>query len=331
MSNAISLAKELQSMRSTDVIRAERVRNQFIDVYNSIWKEGGEQVYEREAIYFNQQLRDKSNLRECSALSVFYAFIDLAVKGLTLVPGAQALCYLIPRSVKVGVDANGKDIWEKCCNLTISGYGELVLRKNAGQILHADNPVIVYEGDRFEYGEQGGRKFVNFSSSFPRTSKRIIACFLKITRADGSVDYSVMTEQDWIRLQGYSAKNNTYKDRNTGQMIQKPNELYDVDGQIDTGFLMAKCIKHAFKSYPKLKIGRGSSLESEDAAAWRDAFETANKGFDPYAGISGDIGKESRPLDTNHPKQEESFAPAPDMSTGVRIDPAAQNNDDDTF
>lgn len=38
MSNAISLAKELQSMKAIDVIRNERVRNQFISVYNSIGK-----------------------------------------------------------------------------------------------------------------------------------------------------------------------------------------------------------------------------------------------------------------------------------------------------
>ena len=316
MGNAISLAKELQSMKATDVIRDERVRNQFIDVFNSIWKEGGEQVYEREAIYFNQHLRDKANLRECSALSIFYAFIDLAVKGLTLAPGAQALCYLLPRNVKTGIDASGKDIWEKCCNLTISGYGELVLRKNAGQILHADNPVIVYEGDRFEYGEQGGRKFVNFASSFPRTSNRIIACFLKITRADGSVDYSVMTELDWLRLKSYSDKQNTFTDRRTGQSVTRHNELYNVGGQIDTGFLMAKCIKHAFKSYPKLKIGRGSALETETVD------EQQNNDFDPYAGVEPAA---------EVPKREESFADGPDVSKGVRIDPAAQDNDDDTF
>ena len=97
MSNAISLAKELQQMKAIDVIRNERVRSQFISVYNSIWKEGGENVYEREAIYFNQQLRDKDELRLCSGTSIFYAFIDLAVKGITLAPGAQALCYLLTR------------------------------------------------------------------------------------------------------------------------------------------------------------------------------------------------------------------------------------------
>lgn len=317
MSNAISLAKELQSMKAIDVIRNERVRNQFISVYNSIWKEGGEQVYEREAIYFNQQLRDKQNLRECSGTSIFYAFIDLAVKGLTLATGAQALCYLIPRSVKIGIDQNGKDVWEKVCNLTISGYGELVLRKNAGQIRHADNPVIVYEGDTFQYGEQNGQKIVNYMSAFPRRSNKIIACFLKITRADGTIDYSVMTEQDWMRLKGYSDKQNTYYDSKKGQYVTKSNELYSKDGQIDTGFLMAKCVKHAFKTYPKLNIGRGTALETEIIEHQQPTE------FDPYGGV--DNGQSEQ--------QEQHFAPAPDMSAGVTIDPAQQsdNDGDDTF
>lgn len=317
MSNAISLAKELQSMKAIDVIRNERVRSQFISVYNSIWKEGGEQVYEREAIYFNQQLRDKQNLHECSGASIFYAFIDIAVKGLTLATGAQALCYLIPRSVKVGTDQSGKDIWEKVCNLTISGYGELVLRKNAGQIRHADNPVIVYEGDTFQYGEQNGQKIVNYMSAFPRRSNKIIACFLKITRADGTIDYSVMTEQDWMRLKGYSDKQNTYYDSKKGQYVTKSNELYSKDGQIDTGFLMAKCVKHAFKTYPKLNIGRGTSLETE-------IIEQQPTDFDPYGGVEANGQSE---------QQEQHFAPAPDMSAGVTIDPAQQsdNDGDDTF
>lgn len=318
MSNALSLAKELQSMKATEVIRNERVRSQFINVYNSIWKEGGEQAYEREAIYFNQQLRDKSSLRECSGTSIFYAFIDLAVRGLTLAPGAQALCYLIPRSVKTGTNERGSDIWEKVCNLTISGYGELLLRKNAGQIRHADNPVIVYEGDSFQYGEQNGQKVVNYMSAFPRTSNKIVACFIKITRADGTIDYSVMTEQDWLRLKEYSDKQNTYFDRKENKWVTRSNELYGNDikgnGQIDTGFLMAKCIKHAFKTYPKLNIGRGSALETE-------IIEQQATDFDPYGGVAQEETQ----------KQEEHFATQPDMSAGVTVNPADDDDDDGSF
>lgn len=298
-------------MKATDVIRNERVRNQFINVYNSIWKEGGEQAYEREAIYFNAQLRDKANLRECSGTSIFYAFIDLAVKGLTLATGSQALCYLIPRSVKTGTDQRGGDIWEKVCNLTISGYGELVLRKNAGQIRYADNPVIVYEGDSFQYGEQNGQKVVNYMSAFPRKSNKIVACFMKITRADGSIDYSVMTEQDWMRLKGYSDKQNSFFDRKTNQWVTKSNELYNKDGQIDPGFLVAKCVKHAFKTYPKINIGKGSVMES-------DIVDAPQEEIDLYAGVDAPE------------KQEDTFCSMPDMSAGVVIGTPAQD-DDDTF
>lgn len=311
MNSAINFARELQAMEATKVIRDERVKAQFIAVYNSIWKEGGEAAYEREAIYFNQQLREKPGLRECSGTSVFYAFIDLAVRGLTLIPGSQALCYLIPRSAKVGVDANGRDVWEKVCNLTISGYGELVLRKNAGQILHADNPTIVYEGDTFQYGEQDGRKVVNFMSSFPRRSNKIVACFMKITRVDGSVDYSVMTETDWLRLKEYSDKQNTFYDKKTNQYVTRSNELYNKNGQIDTGFLMAKCIKHAFKTYPKLQIGRGTALESD--LTEQDVY-----------GIEHSVDNTTA---NNNDSQKESFAEPKDTSEGVII----QENSDDIF
>ncbi len=302
-------------MKATEVIRNERVRNQFINVYNSVWKEGGEEVYEREALYFNQQLRDNAQLRSCSGTSIFYAFIDLAVRGLTLAPGSQALCYLLPRNVKAGTDQTGKPIWEKACNLTISAYGELALRKAAGQIAHVDNPVIVYEGDKFEFGDMNGHKVVNYMSCIPRKSNRIIACFVKITRADGTVDYSVMTECDWKRLESFSAKNNAYYDTATRQRVEKANDLYfSNDGQIDTGLLIAKCIKHAFKTYPKLNIGRGTALESEIL----DEPQRLESGFDPYAGVGA-----------NSPAEPETFGPSLDLSQGVVVAP--ENDDDDTF
>ncbi|MDD5855285.1 MAG: recombinase RecT [Prevotella sp.] len=311
MNNTKSLVQELEQTKASDVIRNERVRSQFINVFNSIWKEGGEQVYEREAIYFNQQLRDKANLRACSGISIFFAFIDLAVKGLTLAPGAQALCYLVSRNVKVGTDKQGNDLWEKVCSLTISGYGELVLRKNAGQIRYVDNPIIVYEGDTFQFGEQNGQKIVNYMSAFPRKSDKIIACFLKITRADGTIDYSVMTEQDWMRLKDYSDEQNKYFDKKTNQWVIKSNKLYDKKGQIDTGFLMAKCVKHAFKTYPKLNIGRGSVLESEEIAK-------EDLAIDPYGGVEEVMQEETR---------EQPLAQSPDAAQGVVIN----TGDDDTF
>lgn len=316
--SASNLMNELKQMSASDVVKNGSVREQFISVYNSIWQEGGESVYEREAIYFSQQLREKKELLQCTAISVYYCFIDLAVKGLTLAPGSQALCYLLPRSVNVGNDRNGNTIWEKVCNLTISAYGELVLRTRAGQIRYADNPVIVYDGDTFQYGEQNGNKVVNYMSAFPKVSNKIVACFMKITRADGSVDYSVMTEADWKRLEKYSLKNNgSYRDSKTGQMVQRgANDLYQSDnGQIDIGFLIAKCIKHAFKTYPKLKIGKGMVLESEIVDIPQQQEE-----FDPYGGVVEETTA-----------QQQSFGPAVDTSTGVIIEEENKGEYDGAF
>lgn len=112
----------------TDVVSNDLVRQQFINVYNAVWKQGGEQVYEREANYFNKILRENANLNGCTSLSVFFAFIDLAVQGISVEPGVRAMAYLLPRNYKIGTDQQGKSVYEKRCNLTISGYGELYLR-----------------------------------------------------------------------------------------------------------------------------------------------------------------------------------------------------------
>lgn len=318
----LNQAHIIQSLKATEVVRNDYVRQQFINVYNTIWKDGGEVAYEREAMYFNNQLRDNKGLRACTGMSVFCAFIDLAVRDLTLEPGAQALCYLLPRNYCIGKSQQGQNIYETRCNLTISGYGELVLRAKAGQILHADNPVIVYEGDEFAFGEKDGRKYVNYCCRIPRTSGRIIACFLKITRPDGSVDYSVMTEPDWLRLSDFSGKANRYWDNDAKRYIEKPNQLYSsAGGQIDTGFLKAKCIKHAFKTYPKIAIGKGTQLESE-VIEENNRSETS---FDPYGGMADE------PQGAPQTKEEQTFAPAPDMSAGVTVDPSAGGNNDDVF
>ena len=70
-------------------------------------------------------------------------------------------------------------------------------------------------------------------------------------------------------------------------------------------------------TYPKIKIGRGSALETEIIE------QQANEIDDPYGGVD---------TETATLQQEQHFAPAPDMSAGVTIDPAQQSdNSDETF
>ena len=270
MSQINLTVEQLNAMDALEIATAPMVRDKFIDIYNTLWGAGtGEAAYERESRFFNRLLSENADLQKGTHFSLFTAFIDLAVCGLSLEPGARALCYLIGRNQKTSpkLDAQGRPMkdskgypvynWEGRMVLTVSAYGELVLRERSGQIHHADNPVLVYEGDEFSFSDKGGRKEVEYVCHLPHTGKRIVACYLRITRADGSVDYSVMTEEDWVRLAQYSARKNR----------SGANALYGIDQKgivnIDPGFLMAKCIKHAFKTYPKVRVGRGTELQSQ--------------------------------------------------------------------
>ena len=238
--------------------------------------------------------------------SLFTAFIDLAICGLSLEQGTRALCYLIGRNVNVGT--KDRPVWEGRVVLTISAYGELVLRARAGQIRHADNPVLVYSNDEFSFSDKNGRKEVDYTCHLPHTGQNVVACYLRITRADGSIDYSVMTEEDWSRLKEYSA-NQDRKNHNA-------NALYSANnGSIDTGFLMAKCIKHAFKTYPKVRIGRGTELQSQQVE------EKEVEINDELYGVDTETGE------IRQHEPEPFGPPANDISTGVTVDAG----DDDGF
>lgn len=318
MSQINLTVEQLNKMGAFGIAKSEIVRDKFINIYDTLWGAGtGEAAYERESIYFNKLLRDTPSLQKGTPFSLFTAFIDLAVCGLSLEQGTRALCYLIGRNVNVGT--REKAVWENRVVLTISAYGELVLRERAGQIRHADNPVLVYANDEFSFSDKNGRKEVDYTCHLPHTDQRIIACYLRITRADGSIDYSVMTEEDWVRLAQYSARQN----KNGGA-----NALYGVDQQgvvnIDSGFLMAKCVKHAFKTYPKVRIGRGTELQSKQVEDKEIEINNELYGVEGVDPETGEITQQPQAA----PQQTEAFGPpANDLSAGVTVD----TGDDDGF
>lgn len=339
MSKIALKVEEINQLAPQDIALNEAVRDKFIQIYEAAWTPttgvSGEAVYDKESRNFNRILAEKEDLRKsCTRFSLFTAFLDVAISGLSLEPGTRAQAYLLSRSIAIATyqDQSGqkKNQYETQAVLTVSGYGELLLRARCGQIRHADNPVIVYEEDSFEFGERNGQKFVNYTCRLPHTSGNIVACFMKITRADGSADYAVLLPEDWMRLAGYSARQNRKWDNQARQWKPgNPNDLYGFNGQvckIDPGFLIAKCIKHAFKTYPKARIGRGTQLESQQV----DEMEVNDDlyGLEDGSSVNPETGE------VVSPKQDTGFAPAPDTSAGITVDPSTTANgggSDDVF
>ncbi|MCM1356462.1 MAG: recombinase RecT [Staphylococcus sp.] len=300
---------KLQQLQPWDVPVNADVHAHIVNLYNSIHGEGGEAFAERESRFLNRAIVDDKSKWNVTSISVFLAFVDLAVKDLTLEPGTQALCYLLNRSVKL-TDGNGKDYWENRVYISITGYGEILMRQRAGQIRHCDSPTIAYEGDTFSYTESDGRKHVSYGLNLSHNAANPIACFMKITRLDGSIDYAIILPEAWQRLQNYSLKQNERGRRDKENA--KANDLYSsgLGGSIDSGFLIAKCVKHAFKSYPKLPIGKGMVMEADlpEEEQMPDYYSMDTK--------------------SQQPKQPESFSPEPDHTEGVTVDPDKAGEDE---
>lgn len=190
-----------------------------------------QQIYEVERYHFLKRINESEKLQACSKLSMMGCFLDSAVDGLSFDP-AKKHCYLVPFGNKV--------------TRMVSGYGELLLRERAGQIKYADNPKLVYGSDEFEYGESNGQTFLKHIRKI-KDGAHLVACYLKIHRPDGGVDYKVLTFDELMDLRKFS---------------KDPDSLAWTKGI--AGMFSAKTIKHAFKNYPKPTLGSFSNLETQE-------------------------------------------------------------------
>ncbi|MCK5614164.1 recombinase RecT [Candidatus Pacearchaeota archaeon] len=251
---------ELPTLTPIKIIEHEVTEQRFIDIFTSIHEQDGSIAYEKEKFYFQKILVDNPVIAECTPLSLFSVFLDVATKGLTLDNSSKALCYITSRNVKKKID--NKDFWEKRALLDISGYGELVLRERANQVKYADNPEIVYIDElkdcRQENTPEGVRIF--HTIKYPRPASSGIAfIYVRIVRPDGSVTFGTLDIEGIERLKNFSASNNgKWQKTDNGKYVNIPgeaNKLYS-----DSGFLKAKCLKHAFQSFPKLKLNNFSAI-----------------------------------------------------------------------
>ncbi len=215
---------------------AVAAENKFVQIYETFHGKNGKVFYEQEKYHFTKLINDNKVLQQCSKLSLFGAFMDAAVNGLSFDPSMKH-CYLVPFNTNVGTKKEPK--WEKRVTLMISGYGELLMRQQGGQIKYADNPVLVYEGDEFSFGSANGSYNVTHKACFPRKSSNIIAAYLRITRADDTIDYKVMTIDEIERLKRFS---------------KDPDSKAWTDGL--PGMIQTKLIKHSFRNYPKFRMGQ---------------------------------------------------------------------------
>ena len=280
MNNILETIKTVPHEQIPDI-----AHDKFVQVYSQKFgAEKAEAFFEEQKNLFINELTYgsyKDLLKNADAMSIYFAFLFLAINGLSIEKGNTTTCYLECKRVKIG-ENQGKDgknypVYQSNAVITVTGYGEIILRQRAKQIRSVDSPKVVYDCDTFRYGESDGRPTLTWEKCLPRPQgSRVIACYVRIIKNDGSVDYFVLDTDEILRLKQYSGKANAYWDNNARVMVPRPNALYgkaDDGSDIDTGFLKSKTVKHAFKGYPKLSIGAGGAFESDKDL---DPVENAN-------------------------------------------------------
>lgn len=251
--------EQLNQLDAVKLVEDESVKENFIRTFSKIHGKSetdAAMVYEREAMYYKKAVSGDNKLKECSRLSLYSVFLELAINGLSIQPGSKSEAFLESRGTKSG-GTRENPVYVQTAFLRITAYGELNLRIMAGQIVRMMNPVVLYEGDLFQpTTNDNGVLIVKYTPAIPRKSNKIFGAWVRIVLPDGSSDFKWLLEDDYERLKKYA----TTKTQNGSYT----NPLYSSEnGGIDPGFLEAKCIKHAMRAYTKLRIGDNVAFEDE--------------------------------------------------------------------
>lgn len=275
----LSIVQKIEQSSPAQLANLPEVADRFKHIYAVM--NGGDAgramaKYEAEKFHFMKLIQDKPDLQQCSKLSLYGCFLDMAVNGLSFDP-AMKHAYVVSFNTNIGTRNDPR--WEKRATLMISGYGELHMRVQQKQIKYADNPILVYEGDHFQHGTKNGHVFLDHVGAYPRKTDNIIACYLRLERNDGSVDYKVLSIEEVMKLKKFS---------------KDPNSKAWTDGL--PGMVQAKTLKHAFRSYPKMRMGEFSQLQSSTIDA-EDAAPKIDYGLEDFSKPAGEALPASETMD----------------------------------
>ncbi|MFZ4413213.1 MAG: recombinase RecT [Bacteroidales bacterium] len=247
--------EELNKLPAHMVAEHERIKSAFVSTFSKIHKVSEDEalsVYDKETLYFKKAVLDNTKLQTSTRLSLYAAFMELAIQGLSIQPGSKSEAFLEARGVKVGTG------YVDTAFLRITAYGELNLRIKSGQIVRMYNPQIIYEGDHFQpTTDARGKLIVEYSPAIPRKSNVIVGGYVCIQLPGGDLDFKWLLIDDIERLKKY-ATTKTQNGSYTNPLYSKEN------GGIDPGFLEAKVIKHAMRAYTKLRVGENVMMDEEE-------------------------------------------------------------------
>jgi len=287
----------VNELEATEIPDNSYVKGKFINTLTNLHRispEDALSIYEKEVIYYKKALAEpKSKLKTCTKISLFSTFMEIAINNLSIQSGSKSEAYMESRGANLGTKENPN--WVQIARFVITTYGELNLRIRAGQIIRMSNPIVIYKGDHFQpRTNDRGILIIDYAPAIPRQSTEIIGCWVAIHLPKDGLDFKWLLEDDIARLKEYSIP------KSGDQESRRANALYSSnDSQIDPGFLETKTIKHAMRSYTKLRLSGTAVIEGDF-----DEEEDKDNNFSVQSGTQVEQKQKETVVITKEDKEE---------------------------
>lgn len=296
----------IQQTHPMQIAELEPVRKKFIANYNHTHRsKNGDLEYHKQLINFKQLLAASDALRGTDPFSLYAVFVTVAANGYSIDPADNEI-FIVPKAGKAV-------IWRQAG----AHIRKLV---ESGQILHADQAQLVYEGDEYEVNRGVVEKHVEKYASDVYKAAYIRFELHPDSTGKKQEKYFTYRKSDW---EGWRKKSTSTKTDNP--WITGPH------GQADPGFLRTKISKHAAmeKSWGSgmriLALDQFENVEYEelDDAVTPTLKQSMEK---PREIVQGSTNKNEPTQSVSSPvtkSDEESFGSQPKNEPTVTV-----NNDD---
>lgn len=213
----------IQNTHPMQIADLDAVRLRYIQNYNQSNREKvGDLMYHRQVIIMKQLLAESPGLQGCDKLSLYKAFMTIAIKNYSLAP-EDGEVYLVP--------LKGKAV------LWLQAGAHVKRLMQIGQITSADQAKLVYQGDEFLV-EKG--RVIKHVEKY--ASEVMVAGYIIFHLDDkGTEKHFTYRKSDWEGWRKKSQNTKTDNPWTSGEL-----------GQPEPGFLRTKIVKHACtdKSWP---------------------------------------------------------------------------------
>lgn len=169
----------LQQTPPAQIAELEFVKDKFIKNYNLCHRDqNGELQYYRQMVFFKQAINNSESLKNAEPFSLYACFLTIAVKNYSLDPEDQEVYLFCQDGKKAKIQRQA---------------GAHVRRlMETGQIVYADQPKIVYQGDDFKVSN--GR-VIEHAENF--ATEIMIAGYVRFVLPGNADRYFIYRKSDW--------------------------------------------------------------------------------------------------------------------------------------